>query len=203
MATQAEMLRERLRNRKTENAERRLLRYPFILDDDLAARVQSLTMQYDSLTHLVESRREKLEEADEAGTRDVRASGHDASGLADALETAEKELARVRKDLDEAVETVNAGRFWMEFRPCSSAAYERVLSRFPGADDEGAAAKAAFLNALLAECFVRFEKDGETLDLGTWEEFVEEADMDFGELDPIRTAVFIACNRNPHTFLAG
>ena len=75
MATQAEMLRERLRNRKTENAERRLLRYPFILDDDLAARVQSLTMQYDALTHLVESRREKLEEADEAGTRDVRASG--------------------------------------------------------------------------------------------------------------------------------
>lgn len=204
MTTQAELLRQRLRNRKNEKRERKLLRFPFILDDDLASSIHQLTMQYEALVNLVESRKDRLEAAEENGEVDVRASGHDTSGFKDSLEAAEKELARVRAELEAQTEKVNEGRFWMEFRPCDASTYEQVLARFPGVDDENdVTTRAEFGNALLEKCFVRFEQNGETLDLGTWAEFVAEADMDFGELDPIRTAIFVACNRNPHSLLAG
>ena len=200
--SEAQRLREKLRARKTGKAENPPLSFPFILDDSLAAEVTKLTVLYELVEGRGENLRQQIEQADEAGTRDVRASGHDTSGLATKLATAEVEMERLHGELTAAVEQVNQDRFFLVFAPCGSTEYESLLAQYPGADDD-MATNIAFRNALLERCFVRFEKDGEPLDLyQSFAEFLADADLDFGELDPWRTAVVIACNRNPHQGLS-
>lgn len=202
--SEADRLRARLQGRKAEKAAKHLLRFPFIIDDELATRVTTLADQHERLAALIAHLEERIEQADEAGERDVRASGHDTSGLSDKLDAARDALAKVRADLEQSTEQADADRFFMEFLPCGSGKYEEILALHPNADD-GPKQQAEFRNALLDACFVRFERDGETLDLGykSWSEFAAEAALDFGEIDPIRAAVLIACNRNPHHLLSG
>lgn len=200
--SEAQRLRDKLRARKAGKAENPPLRFPFILDDALAAEVTKLSGLYEQVESRVEYLREQIAQSDEDGTRDVRASGHDTTGMSDRLVTAEAELARLHRDLDAAVEQVETDRFMLVFAPCGSTEYEALLAQYPSADED-MATNIAFRNALLGKCFVRFEKDGQPLELfASFEEFLEEASLDFGELDPWRTAVVIACNRNPHQGLS-
>ena len=198
----AQTLRDRLKSRRAEKRERKPLRFPFVLDDELAGEVQGLVAQVDMLEARVEHHKEKLEAAAEKGESDARASGDDPS--ATKLQTAETELARIKDQLAQAVRKVEEGRFWLVFRPCGSARYEEILARHPEADED-LAVKARFGDALMVECFEGFEDDkGEPIDLGysSFADFLAEADLDFGEIDPMRTAILIANNRNPHFGLA-
>ena len=201
--SEAQRLREKLRARKTAKAEHPPLKFPFILDDALASEVQRLTTIHEQLQGRVDYWAEKIADADDTGRRDVRADGTDASGMADKLAAAEDELARIREQLEAAVAQVNADRFFVVFAPCGQREYDRLIALHPRLDED-VEQTIAFKNALLAACFVRFETpDGEPLDLySSWSEFLDDAALEFGELDPWRTAVTIACNRNPHGLLS-
>lgn len=199
--SEAARLREALRARKTRKAEQPPLKFPFVLDDALAAEVVRLTTLHEQTEERVAYWEERIASADETGERDVRASGDDASGMADKLATVTTELERIRTQLEAAVEEVQAGSFHVVFAPCGGTKYDELLTRHPRADED-MEENIAFRNALLEACFVRFERDGEPLDLyDTWGEFVADAALEFGELDPWRTAVMIACNRSPHHLL--
>lgn len=199
--SEAQRLREVLRARKAKKAENPPLKFPFVLDSALAAEVSRLTTFHEQMEGRVQYWTEQIALADESGGRDVRASGHDTSGMTAKLDTASAELANIKDQLAAAVEQVNQDTFFIVFAPCGQEKYEALIARFPNADDD-MKVNIAFKNALLAECFVRFEKDDEPLDLyDSWQEFLDDAALEFGELDPWRTAVLIACNRNPHHIL--
>lgn len=201
--SEAARLRAKLRDRRTKKAETPPLKFPFILDEALAASVVQMTRTLDQLEARADHWREQIEAADEVGARDVRASGDDTSGMATKLATAEAEIERLRGELSDAVDQANADRFHLVFAPCGTKKYEKLLAQFPGVDED-LEVTIAFKNALLEMCFVRFEKDDKPLDLfDSWQEFLTEAAPEFGELDPWRTAVLIACNRDPHHILPG
>lgn len=203
--TEAERLRNLLRDRRAKKADPGKgspLRFPYLLDPELSSRVMVLGEAFNRLEQLVENRREHLAAVEESGARDLRASGDDTTPEAAKLAAAEAEMERIKKELEGAVDAAAADRFYIEFRPCGDKRYTQVLAAHPDADD-GAEGAAGFMNALLSECFWRFtDEAGEPLPLfETWAEFVEEAEPEFGEVDAWRTAVMVACNRNPHRLL--
>ena len=201
--TEAERLRAMLREKKSgKKSKPTPLRFAYILDPELASRVEVLAQAFDRMEQLVESRREALLAADEAGDRDLRASGDDLTPEAAKVKAAEAEMERLKAELESAVETAASDRFFIEFRPCGDKRYTQLLAAHPRCDDD-ADSQAAFRNALLAECFHRFsDAEGNDLPLyDSWAEFVADAEPEFGEIDAWRTAVMVACNRNPHRLL--
>ena len=201
--TEAERLRALLRDKKNKKgADQTPLRFAYILDPELAARIEVLAQAFDRIEQLVERRREALEAADEGGQRDLRASGDDLTPEAAKVAAAESEMGRIKAELDAAVEKASADRFFIEFRPCGDKRYTQILAAHPGVDDN-AETQAAFQNDLLAECFYRFsDGDGNDLPLyDSWAEFLSDAAPEFGEMDAWRTAVMVACRRNPHRLL--
>lgn len=204
-ATEAARLRALLSEKKAKKATATPLRFAYMLDPELAGRVEMLAESFARIEDLVESRREQLAAVEESGGRDLRASGDDTTPEAAKLAAAEAEMERLKTELDAAIEKATADRFYIEFKPCGDRRYTQLLASHPEAceDNANADARADFQNALLAECFWRFtDNDGNELPLfDSWTEFVTEAEPEFGEMDAWRTAVMVACNRNPHRLL--
>lgn len=201
--TEAERLRAMLREKKSgKKAKPTPLRFAYFLDPELASQIEVLGQAFARIEEFVDNKREALLAADEAGQRDLRASGDDLTPEAAKLESAEAEMERIKADLEAAVERANTDRFFIEFRPCGDKRYTQLLSLHPHADDD-AGAMAEFQNALLEECFHRFtDGDGNDLPLyDSWSEFIMDAEPEFGEMDAWRTAVMVACRRNPHRLL--
>lgn len=188
----AASLRDQLEQRRAKKHTTGLLRLPFMLDESLADDMEQLGKQAAKL----EERLDQLAEAaaaadDEDPEADVRASGADLSPDAAAVAEVEVELARVKAELQDAIDASESSRVWMLFRRASADEYEQLLRKHGGSKmDAGSTAEREFLNALTERCFVAIEMPDGTRDDMPWAEFVKAAELSAGELTPIRSMVW-------------
>ena len=191
MIDTAASLRDMLEKRRTKSKTEGLLRLPFLLDEDLADRVEDLAKQVAAM----EDRRDAIVDAeaelDDDPERDVRASGHDLSPSAVEAAEVETEIARLRGLLQVAVDEADAARVWLLFRRATADEYEQLLRKHGGGSVQGGSdEERAFLNALTARCFIAAEMPDGSRDPMPWEEFVTAGELSMGELAPIRAMVF-------------
>lgn len=188
----AEKLRSALERRREKATTTGLQRIPFMLDTALADRVEDLARVYNQLQGRIDHLEEQSTEEPEEGG-DVRASGHDLSEAGAALESNRAELERVKAELEEAIAEAKADQVMLVFRRATADEYERILTQCGGAavdGDETLEAAYRFQGALVERCFLRLEVEGEDSGVKSWAEFVQSAELTFGELDPIRALVF-------------
>lgn len=185
----ASTLRDKLERRRTKAATEGLQRIPFMLDSDLADRVETHGKRVAALEDRLEELADAAAETDpDDPNADKRASGHDLSPVAVETATLEAELATARDALQAAIDDAREDQVTLLFRRASADEYEQLVRKHGGAesgDDER-----DFLNALTTRCFVAAEmNDGSREDI-KWAEFVESAQLSMGELNPIRAMVF-------------
>lgn len=189
----AEKLRAALERRREKNASTGLQRIPFMLDTALADKVEQLAGLHNQLQDRLARLEEQAAEDGHEDGADVRASGDDLTELGQAIATTSEELERVKQDLEDAVAKAKADQVMLVFRRATADEYESILSKSGGAavdDDQTLEAAYKFQTALVERCFLRLEVDGEDSGVTAWGEFVESAQLTFGELDPIRALVF-------------
>lgn len=188
----SEKLRAKLERRREKSATTGLQRIPFMLDTDLADRVEQLAQAHNRLQAHIEQLEERrdFDEPEDGG--DVRASGDDLTEIAVALDTSRTELARMKEALEVAVAEAKADQVTLVFRRAGSSEYEELLAKAGGSlvdSDETLEHATRFQSMLVERCFLRVEAEGE--DAGyTWPQFVEETALTFGEVDPIRALVY-------------
>ena len=202
--TPAQTVRERLKQRRTDSRER-VIKIPFIADVDLASDAERLSTEHDRLVDdiaLLEAQRDERD-ADETADVDTRADGRDRSQLGADIDTAHTRLALVEEQLAETVEAVREGAVSIEFRVATKGEYERVLieveNEVKGEVGVDQSPTILFGDRLMALGFIRVHKDGENLGYASWSEFVEDMELSFGDVDPIRTVVY-AKNRQTGAF---
>lgn len=188
----AEKLRTALERRREKNTTTGLQRIPFMLDTALADQVERLARMHNQIQDHIATLESHTAEEPEEGA-DVRASGHDLSDTGVALDSARAELGRVKGELEQAIAAAKADQVTLVFRRATADEYERILSECGGSavdSDETLEAAYKFQGALAERCFLRLEIDGEDSGTRSWAEFVETAQLTFGELDPIRALVY-------------
>ena len=202
--TPAQTVRERLKQRRTDSRER-VIKVPFIADVDLAKDAERLSAEHDRLTDdiaLLEAQRDERD-ADETADVDTRADGRDRSDLGAEIEATRSRLALVEEQLAETVEAVREGAVAIEFRVATKGEYERILieveTEVKGAVGVDQSPTILFGDRLMALGFIRVHKDGGNLGYASWSEFVEDMELSFGDVDPIRTVVY-AKNRQTGAF---
>lgn len=202
--TPAQTVRERLKQRRTDSRER-VIKVPFIADVDLASDAERLAKEHDRLVDdiaLLEAQRDERD-ADENADVDNRADGRDRSQLGADIDTAHTRLALVEEQLAETVEAVREGAVLIEFRVATKGEYERILieveTEVKGEVGVDQSPTILFGDRLMALGFIRVHKDGENLGYASWSEFVEDMELSFGDVDPIRTVVY-AKNRQTGAF---
>ena len=202
--TPAQSVRERLKQRRTDSRER-VIKVPFIADVDLAKDAERLSAEHDRLIDdiaLLEAQRDERD-ADETADVDTRADGRDRSDLGAEIEATRSRLALVEEQLAETVEAVREGAVAIEFRVATKGEYERILieveTEVKGEVGVDQSPTILFGDRLMALGFIRVHKDGENLGYASWSEFVEDMELSFGDVDPIRTVVY-AKNRQTGAF---
>ena len=202
--TPAQTVRERLKQRRTDSRER-VIKVPFIADVDLAKDAERLSAEHDRLVDdiaLLEAQRDERD-ADETADVDTRADGRDRSDLGAEIDATRSRLALVEEQLAETVEAVREGAVAIEFRVATKGEYERILieveTEVKGAVGVDQSPTILFGDRLMALGFIRVHKDGENLGYASWSEFVEDMELSFGDVDPIRTVVY-AKNRQTGAF---
>ena len=202
--TPAQSVRERLKQRRTDSRER-VIKVPFIADVDLAKDAERLSAEHDRLINdiaLLEAQRDERD-ADETADVDTRADGRDRSDLGAEIEATRSRLALVEEQLAETVEAVREGAVAIEFRVATKGEYERILieveTEVKGEVGVDQSPTILFGDRLMALGFIRVHKDGENLGYASWSEFVEDMELSFGDVDPIRTVVY-AKNRQTGAF---
>ena len=202
--TPAQSVRERLKQRRTDSRER-VIKVPFIADVDLAKDAERLSAEHDRLIDdiaLLEAQRDERD-ADETADVDTRADGRDRSDLGAEIEATRSRLALIEEQLAETVEAVREGAVAIEFRVATKGEYERILieveTEVKGAVGVDQSPTILFGDRLMALGFIRVHKDGENLGYASWSEFVEDMELSFGDVDPIRTVVY-AKNRQTGAF---
>ena len=202
--TPAQTVRERLKQRRTDSRER-VIKVPFIADVDLAKDAERLSAEHDRLIDdiaLLEAQRDERD-ADETADVDTRADGRDRSDLGAEIEATRSRLALVEEQLAETVEAVREGAVAIEFRVATKGEYERILieveTEAKGEVGVDQSPTILFGDRLMALGFIRVHKDGENLGYASWSEFVEDMELSFGDVDPIRTVVY-AKNRQTGAF---
>ena len=193
--TPAQSVRERLKQRRTDSRER-VIKIPFIADVDLAKDAERLSTEHDRLIDdiaLLEAQRDERD-ADETADVDTRADGRDRSDLGAEIDASRARLALVEEQLAETVQAVREGAVTIEFRVATKGEYERILieveNEVKGEVGVDQSPTILFGDRLMAGGFVRVHKDGENLGYATWDEFAEDMELSFGDVDPIRTVVY-------------
>ena len=193
----ASKLRTALERRREKSATTGLQRIPFMLDTDLADKVEELAGMYNKIQdHIARLEEQAADEGLEEGYAervDVRASGHDLSDTGRALDEARAELSRIHGVLTDAVAEAKSNQVTLVFRRAESEEYEEILAAAGGSTvdtDESLKSASRFQTMLVERCFLRLEIDGEDSGTATWAEFSKDAQLSFGEADPIRALVY-------------
>ena len=188
----ASALRDKLEARRIKNTTTGLQRIPFMLDEDLAARVEQYGRQCAALEDRIDDLREAAAVAEgEDPETDRRASGHDLSPVAAEVGHLEEELATAREALTAVVDEAREAQITLLFRRASADEYEQLIRKHGGASlKDDSPAERDFLNSLTDRCFVAVEMPDGSRESIQWAEFVESAQLSMGELAPIRALVF-------------
>lgn len=200
--TKAELVRERFRARRADSVER-VIRIPFVVDQELADKAEQLARQHDELEGRIEKMIDYVDSLDSDDLdSDVRADGTDLTAEHVTITALQDSLDKVKAELEEAVEQVKDGSAWLHFRLATAGEYQQHLAEVErdfGKLDGSNETVIAFGDKLTNLCFLRVEHDGEDLGYSSWAEFVDDMKLTFGDLEPIRAAI-VARNRASGAF---